>query len=236
MTISAPVYNHDLHDEADFLGTVGVSFQIADNTKPRETRQTTLIHLLEENRQFAILVDARNGPHAGLILNHPLYQKILRDSADSASDDSLKRFEENPEFRVAPAVMADLSEGVADYHDPIARDEAGSAYRQSYLAAAAPINIVEGSGADAKKVPTGLMIIVQDPYGGAIGGTLGQLRSSLVGSGLVALAVVGVVIVGMWWLVVRMFRETTHLPFATVPPKVATKETLPLSKSLQTKP
>ena len=115
MTISAPVYNHDLHDEADFLGIVGVSFQIADNTKPRETRQTTLIHLLEEDRQFAILVDARNGPHAGLILNHPLYQKILRDSADSASDDSLKRFEENPEFRVAPAVMADLSEGVADY-------------------------------------------------------------------------------------------------------------------------
>ena len=58
MTISAPVYNHDLRDEADFLGVVGVSFQIADNTKPRATRQTTLIHLAEEDRQFAILVDA----------------------------------------------------------------------------------------------------------------------------------------------------------------------------------
>ncbi len=236
MTISAPVYNHDLHDEADFLGVIGVSFQIADNTKPRETRQTTLIHLLEEDRQFAILVDARNGPHAGLILNHPLYQKILRESADSTADDSLKRFEESAEFRVAPAVLTELSKGVSEYVDPMARDEAGSAYRQSYLAAAAPINIVEGSGADAKKVPTGLMIIVQDPYRGAIGGTLGQLRSSLVGSGLVALAVVGVVIVGMWWLVVRMFRETTHLPFATVPAKVATKETLPMSKSLRPKP
>ena len=236
MTISAPVCNGDLRGEEDFLGVVGVSFQIADNTKRRETRQTTLIHLAEEDRQFAILVDARKGPHAGLILNHPLYQKILSDSADSTSDDSLKRFEESSEYRVAPALLADLSEGVAEYSDPIAQDDSGSAYRQTYLAAAAPVNIVEGSGANAKRVPTGLMIIVQDPHRAAIGGTLAQLRSRLLESGLAALAVVGVVIVGMWWLVVRMFREPTHLPLAGSQAKAAAKETLPLTTSLHTKP
>jgi eukaryotic-like serine/threonine-protein kinase len=236
MTISAPIYNHDLRDEPDFLGIVGVSFQIADNTKPRQTRQTTLIHMFEEDRQFAILVDARNGPHAGLILNHPLYQKILSDSSDSNSDDSLKRFEEKPEFRVAPSVLADLDKGISDYSDPIAQDEGAAAYRQFYLAAAAPISIVEGSGDNAKKVNTGLMIIVQDPYRGAIGGTLGQLRRSLVESGLGALAVVGIVIIGMWWLVVRMFREPTHLPLAAPKSKMSANETLPLTTSQRTKP
>ena len=125
---------------------------------------------------------------------------------------------------------------MAEYSDPIAQDDSGSAYRQTYLAAAAPVNIVEGSGADAKKVPTGLMIIVQDPHRAAIGGTLAQLRSRLVESGLAALAVVGVVIVGMWWLVVRMFREPTHLPLAGSQAKAAAKETLPLTTSLRAKP
>jgi hypothetical protein len=80
------------------------------------------------------------------------------------------------------------------------------------------------------------MIIVQDPYRGAIGGTLGQLRRSLVESGLGALAVVGIVIVGMWWLVVRMFREPTHLPLAAPNSKTSANETLPLTSSQRTKP
>ena len=83
---------------------------------------------------------------------------------------------------------------------------------------------------------TGLVIIVQDPYRAAIGGTLGQLRSSLVESGLGALAVVGMVLVGMWWLVLRMFREPTHLPSAAPNSKTSAKETLPLTTNLRTKP
>ena len=160
---------------------------------------------------------------------------MLRDSADANSDDSLKRFEEDPQYRVAPSVLTDLSQGVAEYNDPIAQDDAAAAYRQPYLATAAPVNIVEGSGRDAKKVSTGLMMIVQDPYRAAIGGTLDQLRSRLLESGLVALAVVAVVIAGMWWLVMRVFREPTHLPAMAAAAKPATKETLPLSNNLQTK-
>ena len=60
------------------------------------------------------------------------------------------------------------------------------------------------------------MIIVQDPHRAQSAVLLAELHSRLVESGLAALAVVGVVIVGMWWLVVRMFREPTHLPLAEI--------------------
>ena len=101
-------------------------------------------------------------------------------------------------------------------------------YNSRYLAAQYPIEVTEWEGKNAKTVPSGWVIIVQDPYEAAIGGTLMQLRDQLISSGIAALGVIGVVIMGLWWFVVRMLEEPVRWRPATVKITPSTAETLPL--------
>jgi len=191
VSISTPVFKVDEKDpnQKQFMGVIGVSFQLATN----------FINLLEEDRQFPVLVDVREGAHNGLILQHPLLQKLRKES-----DAHLERFVNDGKYRISPDVVSQLKEGTADYRDPLASDEEGTDYRQRYLAAEAPIELLEGEGRNLHEAPSGWVIIVQDPYEEAIGTTLTQLRASLLGSGLVALVVIGLVILGLWWFVLRI--------------------------------
>jgi hypothetical protein len=189
VSISTPVFKTDGKDQKQFLGVVGVSFELATN----------FINLLEEDRQFPVLVDVREGAHNGLILQHPLLQKLRKQS-----DAHLDRFVNDETYRVLPNVISQLKNGLADYHDPLGADDEGTDYRGRYLADVAPIELLAGEGRDLHEAPSGWVIIVQDPYQQAIGTTLHQLRASLLGSGMAALAIIGVVILGLWWFVLSM--------------------------------
>jgi hypothetical protein len=189
VSISTPVFKGDTPDQQQFLGVIGVSFELATN----------FINLQEEDRQFPVLVDVREGVHSGLILQHPLLQKLRKES-----DEHLDRFVDDEKYRVSPAVVAELKDGDADYRDPVGNDDKAADYRGRYLAAEAPIELLAGSGRDKHEAPSGWIIIVQDPYEQAIGTTLSQLRGRLIGSGLLALVVIGFVVLGLWWFVLRM--------------------------------
>ncbi|HZZ28132.1 MAG TPA: protein kinase [Pirellulales bacterium] len=197
VSISTPVFKPDEKnpDKKQFLGVVGVSFELASN----------FINLLEENRQFPVLVDVRDGAHKGLILQHPLLQKLRKES-----DSHIDRFVNDEKYRISKEAIEQLKDGAAEYYDPLGKDDEGGDYRQPYLAAEAPVELVEGEGRKQHVVPSGWVIIVQDPYEQAIGMTLTQLRSSLLGSGAVALGVIGLVILGLWWLVLRMTESPAH--------------------------
>jgi hypothetical protein len=51
---------------------------------------------------------------------------------------------------------------------------------------------------------TGWVVIVQEAYQTAIGGTLDRLKQNLLRSGLIALGVVALVMAGLWGMAKRM--------------------------------
>jgi hypothetical protein len=189
VSISTPVFKGDTPEQRQFLGVIGVSFELASN----------FINLQEEDRQFPVLVDVREGAHNGLILQHPLLQKLRKQS-----DEHLDRFVNDEKYRVSPEVISQLKEGMSAYHDPLGGAEEGTDYGGQYLAAQAPIELLTGEGRNKHEAPSGWVIVVQDPYEQAIGTTLHELRGSLLGSGLAALGIIGLVILGQWWSVMRM--------------------------------
>jgi hypothetical protein len=141
VAISSPIYKlDDQGNRQKFLGVVGVSFNV---TK-------AFINVPQGSRQFAVLVDSRQGSHAGLILQHPLFTKLSKES--SANFD---RFENDPKYRVGHSELEDLKDGSVDYRDPIGKDDEAKTYNSRYLAAQYPIEVTEWEGKNAKTVPSG---------------------------------------------------------------------------------
>ncbi len=213
VAISSPIYKLDDDGKRQkFLGVVGVSFRV----------EKKFINVPVGSRQFAVLVDSRQGAHAGLMLQHPFFTKLSKESP--ARPD---RFETDPKYRVDLSILEDLKDGSVDYHDPIGKDDEAQEYRTRYLAAEYPIEVTEWEGRNAKTVPSGWVIVVQDPYDAAIGGTLTQLRDRLITSGLTAMGAIGIVILGLWWFVIRMLEEPVRWRPAVNSTTPSTAETLP---------
>ncbi|MEL7267772.1 MAG: hypothetical protein AAFP69_23590, partial [Planctomycetota bacterium] len=78
--------------------------------------------------RLAVLVDARNGEHAGTLLQHPIMQSVERFSDDriTLSNDTLSSLR--------------LGEGV-DYSDPMAKLPGGEAFAGQWIAAMQPISL-----------------------------------------------------------------------------------------------
>src|SRR6202012_1480707 len=75
--------------------------------------------------QIPVLVEARPGDHTGLILEHPLFNKLLRENSEQLP----KRFREDPQYRVPPEELAELAkDGISDYRDPIGNADEGEDY------------------------------------------------------------------------------------------------------------
>lgn len=218
VAISTPIFK-DPVKKSDFLGVIGVSFELkrfvnlADPENPKDWDMV----------QIPVLVEARQGEHTGLILEHPLFNKLLRENHEQLP----RRFREDQKYRVPPEELTALAkDGVTDYHDPIGNADEGEDYRKKYLAVESPIEVLQGSGRDATKVQTGWVVIVEDPYQLAIGDSLTQLGDTLLGKGLIGLGVIGVVIVGMWWLVLRMLEKPATWKPQASPPAAKSAETI----------
>jgi hypothetical protein len=137
--------------------------------------------------QFAVLVDFRDGKNKGMVVQHPLLDVMAERGGvpDRFMDD-----------RVTADSLPDSPEHGANYVDPLGADEEGGPYRQRYLAQAAPVQV---RGQD-----TGWLVIVQEGYDSAIGSTIVRLRAELIRSGVIALALVGLVMAGLWMFVARV--------------------------------
>jgi hypothetical protein len=141
-----------------------------------------------------VLVDWRGGPNKGLILQHPLFEKLL-DEGKSTSDRMRT-------YRLDDGELPDSPAKEENYIDPLAKDPEGKEYDKHWLAEAASVSMRDGN--------TGWMVIVQESYDGAIGHTLERLKRSLFASSLIAGGLIAVLSTVLWALVIRSLNEPTR--------------------------
>ncbi|HLA85489.1 MAG TPA: protein kinase, partial [Thermoguttaceae bacterium] len=182
-SIAAPVY--DLSPEKKFLGVVAVMVPVGE-----------FVQFAGQNEsQFAALIDWRKGRNHGLVLQHPKLDKVVERSGMPEG--------ESPVFVVKNLNVASGGSGqLVDYFDPVT-DKPGS--RKRWLAQMTPVPL----GGEKARPDDCLMIVVQENHRGSIGRTLDGLKRRLVGFAVLGLAMIVVVMIGLWTLAIRMFREET---------------------------
>jgi hypothetical protein len=92
--------------------------------------------------------------------------------------------------------LPDTPERQRNYRDPLAADPEGKQYARKWLAQMEPVHFRGGE--------TGWVVIVQEAYEAAIGGTLHRLRLGVIRYGIIALALVGLVMVVLWIAATRL--------------------------------
>jgi hypothetical protein len=188
VTISTPIYmeepspadgNGEVAPARRFLGVLGVSVDV-----------DRFLDIPEASPQlFAVLVDWRAGKNKGLILQHPLFEKMRAGGREVPA-----RFQN---YHLAEHELPDLESASVreNYADPLARDPEGKAYAAHWLAEASPVGLRGGD--------TGFVVIVQQSYEGAIGDTLEQLKRRLYSTSFIAGVSIALATTLLWWLVVR---------------------------------
>jgi serine/threonine protein kinase len=174
VAITTPVYKG--RDADKFMGIVGMSVEVG-----------RFVQLESGEDQHSVLVDWRPGLHQGLVLQHPLFDQLLKEKGKIPD-----RFRE---IRLKAEDLPDNPERREDYIDPFGKEPQGEAFDKWWLAEMAPVENRDGS--------TGWLLIVQRRYQTAIGKTLGQLSRKLWTNGLIAVGVVATVSVAMWLAVAR---------------------------------
>ena len=171
VAISTPVF--DETSKKNFLGVVAMTVEVG--------RLVESI-LRGGDREFAVLVDNREGDSQGVILQHPLFDKLLDKQGE------LPDYFQN--YRIRADDLPDVPKRQKDYHDPLAEDLEGGAYKGPWLAQMEPVKV---RGDD-----TGWLVIVETAYNEAIGSTLENLTTGLIRYGLVALVMIGLVMSALW--------------------------------------
>jgi len=172
VAVSAPVF-----DGARFLGVVALTVEVG-----------RFVQLQGGNDQFAVLVDLREGENQGLILQHPLFDRLLKERGTLDG-----RFQD---YRLTADNLPDTRYRMDQYRDPLAADPDGGEYSRHWLAQMEPIRV--------RGQQTGLVVIVQEAYDAAIGATLDGLKEGLVRRGLTALLLIVLVMISLWWFATRL--------------------------------
>lgn len=222
LAISAPV---ELQPEAApgrvdaiFVATINVGdFELLREndsvTSPRSIGRRA-------SSQVAVLVEARQGPLRGTVLQHPLMDRQRREGGTLSSR----------RFQVAPDLVDRLLDGGdVGYRDPLALAPGGEAYAGEWLAAMQPVTLPDSPSQIAsdidssverqsphnrmyrdpetddqpdRKRSTDLLVLVQYRLSDVLG-PVGQLRQSLFREGLTAIAAILLVTLVLWWVVRR---------------------------------
>ncbi len=172
VAVSTPVFEGE-----KFLGIVALTVEVGQFGE-----------LKEGNDQFAVLVDLREGDNEGVILQHPLFDKLLTE--EGSLPDRLTA------CRLTADDLPNEPERMVHYRDPLGEDPAGAAYRGQWLARMEPVRLGDEE--------TGWVVIVQEAYEDAIGSTLAQLQRDLVRYGMIALLVIMLVMLLLWRVVGSM--------------------------------
>jgi hypothetical protein len=183
VAISTPILATDEEDE--FLGIGGLTVGVGDLVEPVESDAST---------QFAVLVERPTNEIPGHILNHPVMEKEVEAPSDGSAP--LRQFLiEQHQF---PNTFARK----ALYLDPVAT--ADPEYRGRWLAETADVQF-ETRGTD-------WVVIVQESYDTAIGSTLRDLKAGLIAYGWSALAMVTIVVLGLWGVAYRLLEHGESTP------------------------
>ncbi len=222
VAISTPINLHP-DDAPDHVDTVFVvTFNLGDFELLRENESmsnpTSAGH--PSGSQVAVLVEARQGPLRGTLLQHPLMDRQRRDGGSRSGQ----------RFQVPPDLVDRLLQGGdVGYRDPMAQAPGGTSYSGEWLAAMQPVtlpdapsqirDVVDGpaearphadqtphddSSPSASKLSrsTDLLVLVQYRLADVLG-PVGELRRSLFREGLTAIAAILLGTFGLWWVVRR---------------------------------
>jgi len=172
--------------DAVFVATINVGdFELLRENKSSPIRRT--------GSQVAVLVEARQGPLRGTVLQHPLMDR-QRDRGDTLSDQR---------FQVASELVDELLQGGdVDYRDPMARASDGDQYAGQWIAAMQPVTLPD-TPSSATDRSTDLLVLVQYRLADVLD-PVGQLRRSLIRQGLAAIASILAVTFVLWWVVRRI--------------------------------
>ena len=185
VAISTPVFLGD-----QLIGLVAMSIEIG--------RLVQFVGSSEDH--FAVLVEGRGAAFKGVILQHPLYDEVLKEL------NKLPPQFKSKEYRVK---LDDWeSPQLSDYVDPLSQYEPhGQAYRRSWLASGAPVTFssVMGTRADRReRMAPGLLVLIQQDQAAAIT-PITDLTSDLLHLGVVALSLFLLVVGSSYYFVVRGF-------------------------------
>jgi serine/threonine protein kinase len=203
VAVSTPIYRED-PDKAGqqvFEGILVLTVNLGDFEISRSA-------LSPAHDRFAVLVDGRAGDDQGTILQHPLYNELQQQLG------FLPQEFFGPEYRVPPEL---LSAGAGTlYNDPLSRYPAATGvkldariaeltktYERQWLAAAAPVQPPIGAGQNSQ---SGLLVLVQSDYQTVVRPAR-QLGQQFVKNSFWMLVVMAAVSLGLWYIVVRTFRE-----------------------------
>ena len=180
--VSTPI----IDEQGQFLGVIALTVMIGDQDFGVRVSEPTKS---DSPVQHAILVDWRDGPNKGLVVQHPLYGPDLLP----------ERFKD---FRIASGDLPagdEVNQRKTDYRDPLANGEGGREFTGRWLADSSPVRI---RGQDSA-----LRVIVQMRHAQAIA-PLRELTRTLLTIGLIALAGMGLVLTLLWGFVIRGFSAT----------------------------
>jgi eukaryotic-like serine/threonine-protein kinase len=188
VAVSVPI-----HHQGEFVGVIAVTVDIGIFMRFDDSTSGF----------FAVLIDGRRAGRAGMILQHPLFDDIR------ATRPRL------PESFTARRVDLDQFDdgGSINYLDPLGEDPLGSDYQRRWIAAMVPVLLeMHDAGLESPVViDTGLKVLVQEDYETAIA-PVHSLGERLLREGLLALAIVILVILAMWGVVLRAMRENLGTP------------------------
>lgn len=170
--------------------------------------------------QVAVLVEARQGPLRGTVLQHPLMDRQRREGQALSG----RRFQVDSNL-----VDQLLLGGDVGYRDPMAEAPGGESYAGEWIAAMEPVTLPEapsqirndvdapsrlnqplgGAAPSSERADTAvenrstdLLVLVQYRLSDVLG-PVGELRKSLFREGLTAIASILLVTLGLWWVVRR---------------------------------
>jgi hypothetical protein len=192
VAVSTPVYLSQDRSRPDAL------FVVTINLGDFELLQSE-----QEADHVAVLLEAREGPEQGTILQHPLM--------DHRRAAGVKM--EGTRYKIPPALMQRLLTGGdvnIDYVDPLASAEDGDAYAGSWLAAMQPVSVprevsgdVEQGQANGAGPNTDLLVLVQYRLEKVIE-PVDQMLRALLWEGVAAIASILVVTLTLWVFVRRV--------------------------------
>jgi hypothetical protein len=209
MALSVPVWDSNDLDQRKVIGVLGISVPLGHFAELHMTQQ-------DSGEQMPVLVDdlpdGCHPPRRGAILEHPQLDEALRAVntacpqlyVDAATVERMGRLRSLRTQEESPAVdkQIDALSATDDYFDPL-----NDGYTGRWLAAFEPVIVANRPEATRD---TGLVVIVQERFDAAVLPAR-QLAARLLRTGLIALAVVLVVITALWAFVVIVLNDAPRV-------------------------
>ncbi|MCS7237176.1 MAG: protein kinase [Thermoguttaceae bacterium] len=186
VAVATPVFE-DPRKQQGFLGVVALTVRVGRFVEV-ESGQARFSAF-----QMAVLVDERPGDHQGVIVQHPLFQKL-----ENLAEIDFGR------YRLPLELLPNTIEKGIGFRDPLGELAERTGHplpAKWWLAQAAPVQV--------RGEPVGWWVVVQEAYDnfeGTIGWTLSQLQRGLIVYAGAALAAVLLIFGGVWLLVLWLLR------------------------------